>query len=126
MKNVCLCVIAMLFVVALPQQAKASPLLGLWTENGGPGAARIAPCSGAPQLLCATGYDRRPDGSVGRKGAVVLRDLKPVGKNRWRGTYLDGNRKLPATVTITANGKVTMRVCLLVLCQTASYTRIGD
>jgi uncharacterized protein (DUF2147 family) len=76
--------------------------------------------------LCATGYDRNADGSVGRKRGIVLRDLKADGKNRWRGTYLDGSRKLPATVTLTANGKVTMRVCLLMFCQSVTYTRIGN
>lgn len=107
-------------------EASASPLLGLWTEDGGPGAARIAPCATAPQRLCATGYDRLPDGSVGRQRAVVLRDLKADGQKRWRGTYLDGTRKLPAVVSLVAPGAVTMRVCLLVFCQTAKYKRIAD
>lgn len=126
MRYLCLSIAAMLCFLSLPQQAKASPLLGLWTENGGPGAARMAPCSDAPQRLCATGYDGLPNGTIGRKGAVVLRDLKPDGQKRWRGTYLDGGRTLPATVKLVANGKVTMRVCLVVLCQTVTYTRVGE
>ncbi|MCL9998934.1 MAG: hypothetical protein NBV68_06100 [Erythrobacter sp.] len=126
MKKLCLYPLAALLGTVPLQPAQASGLLGMWTENGGPGAARIAPCGAAADQLCATGYDRNPDGSVGRKRAVVLRDLKPDGKNRWRGTYLDGSRKLPATVTLVAKGKVSMRVCLLILCQTVSYTRIGD
>jgi uncharacterized protein (DUF2147 family) len=126
MKYLCLCILAMIWTLSPLDAARASPLLGMWTENGGPGAARIAACGSATEPLCATGYDRLPDGSVGRKRAIVLRDLKPDGKNRWRGTYLDGNRKLPATVKLVAKGKVSMRVCLLILCQTVTYTRIGD
>lgn len=126
MRYLCLCILALIWTLLPLHAAQASPLLGLWTENGGPGAARIAPCGAAPILLCATGYDRLPDGKVGRKREVVLRDLKPDGKNRWRGFYLDGNRKLPAKVKLVAKGKVTMRVCVFVICQTASYSRIDD
>jgi uncharacterized protein (DUF2147 family) len=121
-----MCILGMICLLSPLNPVHASPLLGIWIEDNGPGAARIAPCTEAPQRLCATGYDRLPNGKIGRKGAVVLRDLQPDGKNRWRGTYLDGDRKLPATVRLVANGKVTMRVCLLVLCQTATYARIGD
>ncbi len=126
MRSIVLLSFALFFAFSPLHAAQESPLLGMWTENGGPGAARIGPCSAAPTLLCATGYDRNADGSVGRKRGIVLRDLKADGKNRWRGTYLDGSRKLPATVTLTANGKVTMRVCLLMFCQSVTYTRIGN
>lgn len=126
MSRLCLCILAALLVLFPSEPASASPLRGMWTEVDGPGAARIAACTTPSNRLCATGYERRTNGSIGRAVGLVLVDLREDGPRRWRGTYLDGNRRLPATVRLVSPTMVTMRVCLLVLCQTVSYRRTSE
>ncbi|OYY89976.1 MAG: hypothetical protein B7Y45_09650 [Sphingomonas sp. 28-66-16] len=101
-----------------------SPLLGIWTEINGPGAARIEPCNQGPARLCATGLARRANGQPGRvDDGIVLSDITLDGPNRWRGTYHDGKRLLPATLRLMSPRVVEMKVCILVFCQTARYAR---
>jgi uncharacterized protein (DUF2147 family) len=99
-----------------------SPLVGTWTEVDGPGIARIGPCPGTPAMLCATGLARKKAGGMAETG-IVLSEVRPDGANRWRGTYHNGKQKLPATLSMARPGEVSMRVCILVLCQTAVYKR---
>jgi len=101
-----------------------SPLIGVWSEINGPGAARIAPCAANPDKLCAIGLARRSDGHAGRVDTgVVLSDITVSGSNRWRGTYHDGKRQLPATLQLAAPRIVEMKVCLFLFCKTARYAR---
>jgi len=104
--------------------ANHSPLLGIWTEINGPGAARIELCKQTAGRLCATGLARSKDGQPGRVDAgIVLSDLALDGPNRWRGTYHDGKRLLPATVRLVSPRVVEMKVCILLFCQSARYAR---
>ncbi|MFZ4690094.1 MAG: hypothetical protein ACOYLS_12710 [Polymorphobacter sp.] len=101
-----------------------SPLLGVWIEVNGPGAARIEPCKQMQDRLCAIGLARRAKGQPGLvDDGIVLSDLKLDGTNRWRGSYHDGKRLLPATVRFMSSQVVEMKVCILVICQSARYTR---
>ncbi len=101
-----------------------SPLVGTWTEINGPGAARIEPCGNLPGRLCATGLARRANGQPGRvDDGIVLSDIAVDGPNRWRGTYHDGKRLLPATLRLMSPRVVEMKVCIFMFCQTAHYAR---
>lgn len=103
-----------------------SPLLGTWTEINGPGAARIEPCRTTPGRLCATGLARRANGQPGQvETGLVLSDVTLEGPNRWRGTYHDGKRLLPATLRLMSPRVVEMKVCILMFCQTAQYARVA-
>lgn len=121
MIRICLLMLAA-FLSGQAIAAPTSPLIGVWVEVNGPGMARIEPCSGSVNMLCATGLDRRPAGRLVETG-LVLSQVRPDGAARWRGTYHDGTRKLPATLRLTSPQKVQMRVCLFVICQTATYAR---
>ncbi len=101
-----------------------SPLLGVWVEIDGPGAARIEPCKQMQDRLCAIGLARRANGQPGLvDDGIVLSDLTLDGPNRWRGSYHDGKRRLPATVKLTSQQVVEMKVCVLVICQSVRYSR---
>ncbi|MBY0520311.1 MAG: hypothetical protein K2P79_07795 [Sphingomonas sp.] len=117
----------MLMTAALTEtapMANASPLIGIWTEINGPGAARIEPCGQKPGKLCATGLARRGNGNQGRvDSGIVLSDLIADGPNRWRGSYHDGKRLLPATLRLMSPRVVEMKVCVMVFCRTARYGR---
>lgn len=102
--------------------AKVSPLAGTWSEVKGPGLARIGPCPDAPTLLCAMGLDRRAPGRP--ETGLVLTGIRPSGPAKWRGTYHDGSRRLPATIRFSGPQQVEMKVCLVVICQTATYARV--
>ena len=99
-----------------------SPLVGTWTEVGGSGMARIGACAQTPAALCATGLGRNAAGQVVETG-IVLSNVRPNGANRWRGTYHHGKQRLSATLNLMGAGKVRMKVCMLLLCQTAIYAR---
>lgn len=104
--------------------ATNSPLVGTWAEIGGTGAARIERCAANSDQLCATGLARRADGKPGFvDDGLVLTGIIVAGKG-WKGTYLDGNRKLPAELNLESADKVRMKVCLLFMCQTARYARV--
>jgi uncharacterized protein (DUF2147 family) len=108
---------------AMPMTDNA-PLLGVWIEVNGPGAARIEPCKGMPERLCAVGLARRTNGQAGlADDGIVLSDLKLDGPNSWRGRYHDGKRLLPATVRFMSPQVVEMKVCVFVICQSARYAR---
>lgn len=121
LKNI---LIALLVFFAVNAQAGTiSPLIGTWNEVNGPGMARINSCAVAKSTLCATGLGRNASGQIVDTG-LVLTDVRPDGVNRWRGTYHEGKRKLPATLRLVSPQQVTMKVCLLVICQTATYARV--
>ncbi|MEI6644111.1 MAG: hypothetical protein WCL10_18990 [Novosphingobium sp.] len=108
---------------ALPLTAH-SPLVGVWTEIDGPGAARIVPCAQTTGQLCAIGLARRANGQPGRvETGIVLSGLTLIESNRWRGTYHDGGRQLPATLRLMSPRVVEMKVCILLFCQSARYGR---
>lgn len=101
--------------------APKSPLIGVWGEVNGSGTARIQPCA-YNQNLCAIGLSRRAAAPPIETG-IVLSAIRPAGQNRWRGTYHDGKRKLPASLRLTSHNRVEMKVCIAFLCQTATYNR---
>lgn len=120
--NKLFCLLAVAFFVGQATAAPSSPLIGLWLEVGGTGAARIEPCANNRKQLCAMGLSRR-SGAAPIETGIALSAIQPSGENRWRGAYHDGTRKLPATLRMANANRVEMKVCILVLCQTATYTR---
>lgn len=116
------CLLAIAFFFGKATAAPSSPLIGLWLEVDGPGIARIEPCANNRKQLCAMGLSRR-SGAVAIETGIALSAIQPTGENRWRGSYHDGKRKLPATLRMANANRVEMKVCILVLCQTATYTR---
>jgi uncharacterized protein (DUF2147 family) len=108
---------------AVPMTEQA-PLLGVWIEVNGPGAARIEPCKGMPDRLCAVGLAKRSNGQAGLvDDGIVLSGLRLDGPKRWRGSYHDGKRLLPATIRFMSPHVVEMKVCIFVICQSARYAR---
>jgi uncharacterized protein (DUF2147 family) len=117
-----LALLAASFVAGHAAAGTPASLLGVWVEVNGPGAAMIAPCPDQSGQLCAIGLDRsnlKPPGQA----QVVLSGLEPAGAGRWQGRYHDGGRKLPATLRLTGEDSVIMKVCIFIVCQSASYVR---
>jgi uncharacterized protein (DUF2147 family) len=116
------CLIVILLIFAFKANAAAPSPLGMWTEVSGSGMARIAECKKPAGALCAMGLARDRVGQIVETG-IVLSDIRPDGRNRWKGTYHHGRQKLAATLSMVDQRQVKMRVCMLVMCQTALYAR---
>jgi uncharacterized protein (DUF2147 family) len=113
--------LATAFVAGQAVATPTSPLIGMWVEVNGTGMARIGPCSTSVDRLCATGIARR-SGTLLETG-LVMSDIRTSGANRWRGTYLDNGRSLPATLKRVGERHIELKVCIFVLCQSATYER---
>lgn len=109
-------------LAAKASAATPSPLIGVWIEVNGPGMARIAPCTAAPDRLCATGLARR-QGKPPAETGIVMSDIVVNGASEWRGLYHEGKRKLAATLRMPERDRVEMKVCIFLLCQSARYAR---
>lgn len=120
------CLILILIVIAFKVDAAnpPSPLVGTWQEVGGTGMARIEPCAATPQALCATGLARNKAGKIVETG-LVLSGVTATGRDAWKGTYRGDGRKLPATLQLLSPQRVRMKVCLLVVCQSATYEKVS-
>lgn len=118
-----LLITALAFAAGQAHAAPASPLIGVWIEVNGPGMARIAPCPNVDGALCATGLARRAQGGTTDTG-IVLSDIRAAESNRWQGLHHQGKQRLPATLRLADADRVEMKVCLLLFCQTARYTRL--
>lgn len=117
-----LALIAAAFIAGRASAATPTTLIGVWVEVNGPGAAMIGACADQSGRLCAIGLDRgnlRPAAPA----ELVLSGLEPAGPGRWRGRFHDGSRRLPATLRQTGENAVTMKVCIFIVCQSASYVR---
>lgn len=111
--------------VALAQTAPS--LSGLWAAADGTGSARLAPCAGDLNLMCATVVSDVPEpGQPSAVGQIVLRDLAPTGSGRWRGQYQNGSELLPATVRLRGKDSVEFKVCVAMFCSTERYNRVGS
>lgn len=93
--------------------ASPSPIEGLWRASDGSASARIAICQDNQAALCATA-----------SGRVVVSNLRQVSAKLWRGSYHDGNDRLPATVELRNRDLAAMTACKWILCQTVTYRRI--
>jgi uncharacterized protein (DUF2147 family) len=119
-------IISILALAAAASATSPSPLDGVWSEIDGPGAARIAPCPNQSQTMCAFALRKKAGSApVASDGHAVLKAVVPDGNNRWKGTYIDGSRALPATLRFAARDVVEMKVCILFICQSARYRRVG-
>lgn len=117
-----LALLAASFLAGHAASGTPATLVGVWVEVNGPGAAMIGPCPDQPRQLCAIGLDRR-DLKPAAAAKVVLSGLEANGAGRWQGRYHDGSRTLPATLRLTGENNVTMKVCIFIVCQSASYVR---
>jgi hypothetical protein len=117
-----LALLAACFLIGHAAAGAPASLVGVWVEVNGPGAAMIGPCADQSGQLCAIGLDRRVM-KPSAPAQVVLSGLEPAGAGRWDGRYHEGSRKLPATVRMTGEHSVTMKVCIFIVCQSASYVR---
>jgi uncharacterized protein (DUF2147 family) len=135
---------ALLALAPAAGRAASETLAGDFLVEDGLAKVAFGPCPAAPALTCGTitwlkdpvGHPTRdvnnPDRSLrGRPliGLTVVRDMKPDGPGRWSGgrvydpkTGRSGNGKL----RLSADGKLRVEGCVLVICDSEDWVRAPD
>jgi len=133
----------LLAVVASPAVA-AEPIMGQWLNQDREGKVLIAPCSGAPTLVCGSitwlkepkdddgrpAHDiHNPDPALRNRpviGVTVIRDMKPDGTGRWTGGRLydpETGKSYKGRLTNIGGGRLKVEGCVLVICEAQTWTR---
>lgn len=129
---------------ASPVQAKSASPAGNWVTEGGWATVRVEPCPGRVDQLCGgiislkqpndlRGRPKRDTANVDPKlrgrpivGMPFITDFRAAGPNRWTGgrIYNPGDGKTYASnLSLNANGTLRVRGCVLVICQSQTWTR---
>ncbi|CAA9508968.1 MAG: hypothetical protein AVDCRST_MAG44-1256 [uncultured Sphingomonas sp.] len=127
-----------LSAVAAAAPANASPpaaLEGQWRNPKGNVVVRVAPCGGG---YCGTVVRASEKAKAGaRKGGTpnligtrILTNLRPAGKNTYRGQAFEPKRKIraPATVRMVGPNAIEVKGCAIggmLLCKEQRWTRVS-
>jgi uncharacterized protein (DUF2147 family) len=108
-------------------------VFGLWSTAGDEGLVRIEACGAAicgriadsgPATLASTG----PSHDQAVTGMLIMK-LKPTGPGRWGEGWIrnpDDGKTYKASVTLTPDGRLRLRGCLVFpLCRTQTWRRAG-
>ncbi len=100
---------------------------GRWSPMDGSTIINIAPCAAQASRLCAVvEQETLAPGEPSLRGQVVVGDLAPSGRGRWRGRYVEGGVDYGATVRLISPSLVEFRICVApFLCATDRYRRTG-
>jgi uncharacterized protein (DUF2147 family) len=119
----------MILTTAAYSQTVSPSLDGVWRQDDGSTTVRIAPCAGSVNL-CATVIEERlplPKGVTSSMNQVIVKDMKPSGKNSWKGKFIDAQGTLDATAKLSNPTSLAFRACVAVfLCQTNNFKRVSD
>lgn len=120
----------------IPSAAAAQEALeGQWRNPKGSIVVRVAPCGGA---YCGTVVRASEKAKAGaRKGGTpnligtrILTNLRPAGKNTYRGQAFEPKRKIraPATVRMVGPNAIEVKGCAIggmLLCKEQRWTRVS-
>jgi uncharacterized protein (DUF2147 family) len=125
-----------LLATAVPVTASAQAALeGQWRNPKGSIVVRVAPCGGS---YCGTVVRASEKARAGaRKGGTpsligtrILSNLRPAGKNTYRGQAFDPKRNIraPATVKMVGPNAIEVKGCAIggmLLCKEQRWTRVS-
>jgi uncharacterized protein (DUF2147 family) len=128
--------LALLAVVAASAPASAQEALeGQWRNPKGSIVVRVAPCGDG---YCGTVVRASNKAKAGaRKGGTpnligtrILTNLRPAGKNSYRGQAFEPKRKIhaPATVRVVGPNAIEVKGCAIggmLLCKEQRWTRVS-
>lgn len=133
-----------LLAIALTCAASAAaaapdPVVGHWLSEDGAGKIALAPCSSNPALLCGsiTWVDpaksqkdiHNPDKSLRTRpivGVMVVKDMKNQGPGKWGGGKVydpETGKTYDGKVRAISTDKVHLDGCVLMVCQSQTWTR---
>jgi uncharacterized protein (DUF2147 family) len=132
-------------LLATPALAQPASPAGTWETEGGWATVRIASCPGQPERLCGwitqlkepndpKGRPKRDTANTDPKlrgraivGMPFITGFKAAGPKRWTGgtIYNPGDGKTYASnLTLSPNGTLRVKGCVLVICQAQVWTRV--
>jgi uncharacterized protein (DUF2147 family) len=119
--------------------AAPDPVVGEWMSQDGAGKIALAPCSSNPALLCGaiTWVDPKrpqkdihnPDPSLRTRpivGVMVVKDMKNQGPGNWGGGKVydpESGKTYNGKVRAISTDKVHLDGCVLMVCQSQTWTR---
>lgn len=119
--------VGFLHAAASAQGAKpgaAPALTGFWAPQDRSAVIEVAPCPQNSAKLCAVVVkETLAAGEPSLLGQVVVKDLAPKGKNKWRGRYVVDGSDLGANARLTGPSQLEFQICLGFFCETETYTR---
>ncbi len=134
----------LLFGLTAASGAQAADLSGVWLTEDGEARVKFAPCGSS---VCGTvvGLKQPIDPETGKPltdkknpdtskrlrpmiGVVIALGFKDAGDGKWSGTFYNAEDGRSYTGTIVHSGPSTLTVtgCLLMFCQTQTWTRVGS
>jgi uncharacterized protein (DUF2147 family) len=136
--------VSLAFAPLFPATGHAQPqdILGVWWTENNKGRVEIAKCAPPKQGLCGTiVWIRQPNDAQGRPqtdkknkdprmrtrpivGLVVFEGWHPAGANAWKGAVYDPEEGETYDVDILLAGdRLTLRGCILLFCDSETWTR---
>lgn len=133
-----------IFVFAGPAQSQPASTAGLWVTEGGWATVRIGPCPNRSDRVCgwimqlkepndARGRPKRDTANAdptlrGRPfaGMPFITGFRAAGPGRWTGgrIYNPGDGKTYASnLSLNPNGTLRVNGCVLMFCQSQTWTR---
>ena len=115
--------LAALMAILGPFPARAvEPIYGVWVRDGHPDdKLEFYDCKGK---LCAKGTLPLPDGSPAPE---ILRKAAKNGAHSWNGALFnpDDGKTYTGSITYDATNKLTLSGCLMIFCQSETWTRVS-
>lgn len=106
--------------------APTAPLAGIWQQDDNSSTVRISAC-GKPGDLCATVIaERLAPGEPSLLNKVVAREIKPSGKQIWKGKYVADAQPMAATAKLSGKDRMTFKVCFnALICDSVRFKRVA-
>lgn len=122
-----LTIVAATIALLTPLAATAQPtntLPGIWIADDGTSTVRIAPCPSST-LLCGTVIDERlKSGETSYLNQIVVRDIKPSGK-QWSAKFVGDGASFNAKVKQIGADRMAFKICAFAfLCDTQTFVRV--
>ena len=141
-----LMMLAAAFALTAGAALAADPAEGEWLVQGGDARVRIAPCPARADRLCGvvvwlkaprdeTGQPKHdahnPDAALRSRpiiGLQLIRDFNAAGDGRWEGGKIydpKTGRTYAAKLRVAADGTLKVDGCVMMFCQTQTWTRVS-
>ncbi len=122
MKKLMLRLVALLALLGPFPAHAAEAIYGVWVRDGHPDdKLEFYDCKGK---LCAKGTLPLPDGSPAPE---ILRKAAKNGDNSWKGDLFnpEDGKTYTGSITYDSTNKLTLSGCLMIFCQSETWTRVS-
>ncbi|MGJ8529002.1 hypothetical protein [Maritalea sp.] len=115
--------------MSMPAMAETMNPEGVWQPGNKESRYEISYCGNGAQLCALVKWiDPAFVNDDNRKfiNTYLFSELPPSGRNKWRGTISFQGRKISGVVKQLSSEKLSVRACLLFLCEEVLLDRVAD